>query len=68
MKIYISHSKALNFKQDLYQPIRESYLNSEHEIILPHEVYEEAKDFITKEIIKTSDVVIAEVSFPATGQ
>jgi nucleoside 2-deoxyribosyltransferase len=68
MKIYVSHAKKLNFKAELYQPLRESSLNSEHEIILPHEVYEEAKDFVTKDIIKACDVVIAEVSFPATGQ
>lgn len=67
MKIYIGHSKELNFKDDLYLPIRESQLNSEHEIILPHEIYQEASDFVTKDIIKTCDVMVAEVSFPATG-
>ncbi|MEW6408192.1 MAG: hypothetical protein AB1465_05905 [Patescibacteria group bacterium] len=67
MKIYIEHSKELNFKEDLYLPIRESQLNSEHEIILPHEIYQEASDFVTKDIIKTCDVMVAEVSFPATG-
>ena len=67
MKIYISHSKELNFKEELYQPIRESQLNSEHEIILPHELYEEATNFVTRDIIKTCDVMIAEVSFAATG-
>ena len=67
MKIYIGHSKELNFKDDLYLPIRESQLNSENEIILPHEIYQEASDFVTKDIIKTCDVMVAEVSFPATG-
>jgi hypothetical protein len=67
MKIYIGHSKELNFKDDLYLPIRESQLNSEHEIILPHKIYQEASDFVTKDIIKTCDVMVAEVSFPATG-
>lgn len=67
MKIYIGHSKELNFREELYLPIRESRLNSEHEIILPHEIYQEANDFVTKDIIKTCDVMIAEVSFPATG-
>jgi hypothetical protein len=67
MKIYIGHSKELNFKDDLYLPIRESQLNSKHEIILPHEIYKEVSDFITKDIIKTCDVMVAEVSFPATG-
>lgn len=67
MKIYIGHSKELNFKDDLYSPIRESQLNSEHEIILPHEIHQEASDFVTKDIIKTCDVMVAEASFPATG-
>ena len=67
MKIYIGHSKELNFKEELYLPIRESQLNSKHEIILPHEFYQEASDFVTKDIIKTCDVMIAEVSFPSTG-
>jgi hypothetical protein len=67
MKIYIGHSREFNFKDDLYLPLRESRLNSEHEIILPHEIYQEAGDFVTKDIIKTCDVMVAEVSFPATG-
>jgi nucleoside 2-deoxyribosyltransferase len=67
MKIYVGHSKELNFKDELYLPLRESQLNSVHEIILPHEIYQEAGDFTTKNIIKTCDVMIAEVSFPTTG-
>ncbi len=57
----------MNFKDDLYLPIRKSQLNSEYEIILPHEIYQEANDFVTKDIIKTCDLMVAEVSFPATG-
>lgn len=67
MKIYIGHSKKFNFKEELYLPIRESKLNSEHEMILPHEIDEETSVFITKDIIKTCDLMIAEVTFPATG-
>lgn len=63
MKIYIGHSTELNFKEELYLPIRESQLNSEYEIILPHE----ASDFVTKDTIKTCDVMVADVSFPSTG-
>ncbi len=57
----------MNYKEELYLPIRESKLNSENEIILPHEIYQEASDFVTKDIIKKCDVMVAEVSFPATG-
>lgn len=67
MKIYIGHSKELNFKEELYLSIRESQLNSEHEITLPHEMHQEGSDFVTKDIIKTCDVIVAEVSFPSTG-
>lgn len=67
MKIYIGHSKKFNFKEELYLPIRESKLSSEHEIILPHEIDQETSVFITKDIIKTCDLMIAEVTFPATG-
>lgn len=67
MKIYIGHSREFNYKEELYKPIRNSRLNDEHEIIFPHEVHEEAKDFVTRDIIKTCDVMVAEVSFPATG-
>ena len=65
MKIYIAHSKNFDYKNELYVPLRNSRLNSQHEIFLPHE----ADQFInTKEVIGKSDVVIAEVSYPATGE
>lgn len=67
MKIYIGHSKKLDFMKELYQPLRESRLNSEHELILPHEIHQEASDFVTRDIIKTCDLMIAEVSLPAIG-
>jgi len=66
MKIYISHSKKFDYKNELYKPLRESKLNQNHEIILPHEIYDNAKDFISKDIIKTCDLLIAEVSDKAT--
>jgi nucleoside 2-deoxyribosyltransferase len=64
MKIYFGHSKSFDFKKDLYQPIRSSNLNSQHEIIFPHETDE----FInSKDIIKDCDLIIAEGTYPATG-
>lgn len=64
MKIYFGHSKNFDFKKELYQPIRNSKLNSQHEIIFPHETDE----FInSKNIIKDCDLVLAEVSYLATG-
>jgi hypothetical protein len=65
MKIFITHSSNYNFKEELYLPLRNSELNKKHEIFLPQEKgYEE----ITKDIIKNSDLIIAEVSYPSTGQ
>jgi len=64
MKIYIGHSREFDFKNELYKPIRESNLNSEHEIIFPHE---DEKEFITKDVIESCDLMIAEVSYPSIG-
>jgi nucleoside 2-deoxyribosyltransferase len=64
MKIYVGHSKVFDFKKNLYEPIRSSRLNSQHEIIFPHETDE----FInSKDMIKNCDLMIAEVTYLATG-
>lgn len=65
MNIFVSHSSNFDFKNELYIPLRKSELNNLHTIFLPHE---KETDLVTKDIIKTSDIVIAEVSFPSTGQ
>lgn len=67
LKVYISHSRKFNFKHYLYAPIRASVILCEkYEIILPHEISDEP--FLTKEFLRTCDAVVAEVSYPATGQ
>jgi hypothetical protein len=48
----------------LYKPLRESKLNDDDYITLPHETDEH---FDTHQIIKDADIVFAEVSYPATG-
>ena len=65
MKIYISHSREFDYLNELYKPIRESILNSQHEFFLPHE---NNRSIITKEVIKDSKLIVAEISFPSTGQ
>ncbi len=65
MKIYISHVKESDFLDGLYKPIKESELYSKHEFFFPHDSNELVN---TKDIIKNSALVIAEVSQPATGQ
>ena len=64
MKIFIAHASSYDYKNELYLLIRKSYLNNEHEIILP---IENGREVITKEMIKSCDLVIAEVSYPSTG-
>ncbi len=65
MKIYVSHLRDYDFLNELYNPLKNSKLNSEHEFFLPHEG---GKHINTKDILKTSNLVLAEVSFPSTGQ
>ncbi|CAN5120855.1 hypothetical protein BH09PAT1_BH09PAT1_6380 [soil metagenome] len=68
MNIYISHSRKFDFKNDLYAPIKASELASKNHFILPHDKTEEL--FNTKELFhsKGCELVIAEVSYPSTGQ
>lgn len=68
MKIYISHSREFNYTEELYKPLKESDISVIHEIILPHETHDHPTDFVTRDIIKHVDILIAEVSYPSTGQ
>ncbi|MCL9971911.1 MAG: nucleoside 2-deoxyribosyltransferase [Candidatus Pacebacteria bacterium] len=64
MKIYISHPNSIDFKTILYEPLKASELSQKHEFFLPHD---EGRDENTKEVIRTSGLLIAEVSEPSTG-
>lgn len=68
MKIYISHSRKFDFKKELYEPIKNSDLVSQHEFIFPHD--ESDAPYPTRELLQSGTVgmVIAEVSFPGTDQ
>lgn len=65
-KIYVTHSTSFDFKKELYEPIRSSSLDSSYEITLPHENSDE--QFNSKDYMKDCDLIIAEVSYPSTGQ
>jgi nucleoside 2-deoxyribosyltransferase len=65
MKIVVCHPKHFDYNLELYQPLRESALNLEHEILLPHDPPD--KDINTKDEIEAADLVVAEVSLPGTG-
>lgn len=64
MKIYIGHSNEWNYEEKLYEPIINSKLYKEHEIIFPHQ---NGTSFNTEQTIEDSDLFIAEVSIPSLG-
>jgi hypothetical protein len=64
MKIYVCHSTAFDYEAELYEPLKREFATM-HEIILPHD---SGADFNSSEVIKTSDIVLAEASYPSTGQ
>lgn len=66
MKIYISHSSNYDYINEIYKPIIESNISKNNNFFFPHE--NKDKVINTKEIISSYDLVIAEVSFPSTGQ
>ncbi|HEY4511243.1 MAG TPA: hypothetical protein VJH55_00145 [Candidatus Paceibacterota bacterium] len=66
MKIYISHSRGqFDYKNGLYLPLRQSKLNSEYEIMFPHETSDEPFDSFP--LLDSLGLFGAEVSFPSTG-
>lgn len=64
MKIYISHSSEYDYINKIYNPIKKSSLTENNNLVLTHE----SKIMNTKEVISNSNLVIAEVSIPSTGQ
>jgi hypothetical protein len=67
MKIYVAHSTSFDYKSELYLPIRQSDLNSQHDFILPHESSNEPYDSNSLFTTAQVDLVLAEVSYPSTG-
>ncbi len=66
MRIYIAHSSNFDFRTELYIPIKESTLGTEHTFLLPHDASDAL--FSSRELFANGcDLVIAEVSFPSTG-
>lgn len=65
MKIYIAHSKKMDYINDLYKPLRNDSFFKDHELILPHEKSENSSN--TREFYKNIDAFIADCSEGATG-
>ena len=68
MTIYISHSRKFDFHKELYAVLQDSELAKKHTFILPHAESNESYDTRTFFQSETCDLVIAEVSYPSTGQ
>src|SRR5690349_14026188 len=66
MNIYISHSSAYDYENDLYEPFKTSQLSKTHDFFLPHEPQNLDTDAKTQ--LKQTDVLVAEASLPSTGQ
>jgi hypothetical protein len=66
MNIYISHSSAYDYENELYKPIKESELAQTHHFFLPHEPENLNTDAKTE--LKMMDLLVAESSLPSTGQ
>lgn len=62
MKIYFAHSKDLENQEEIYSKLESL---SEHEFIFPYR--DSSVPLNSKEIIKTVDLILAEVSNPSTG-
>ncbi|HRI36065.1 MAG TPA: hypothetical protein PK765_03185 [bacterium] len=65
MRVYVCHSKDLDYRETLYRPVRERFADSRHEIIFPYELCDIPKDSLG--VIRSCDLMVAEVSFPSTG-
>jgi hypothetical protein len=66
LKIYVGHPSSIQFRKELYRPLKESSLSNEHELVFPHEDSErpfDSKTFLKEE----ADLFIAKVSEPSTG-
>jgi nucleoside 2-deoxyribosyltransferase len=66
MKIYLAHATKMDYQNDLYQPLQESTLWSEHTWVLSHATGTDIT-FDSRPVIKDCDLMIADVSVPSTG-
>lgn len=66
MKIYFSHARRTNYEKELYEPIKKSDLVKKHQFIFS---YNGNQEINTEKLFrcKDCDLMIAEVSLPATG-
>lgn len=64
--VYFGHARSFDYEKEWYEPIRNLVLESETEVLLPHDAEGESRS--TKELFeKGCDLFVAEVSYPSTG-
>ncbi|MBQ9792792.1 MAG: nucleoside 2-deoxyribosyltransferase [Clostridia bacterium] len=62
MNISISHSTSFDFEKELYEPIQKSFRLRKHKFFFPEDRVKNTRD-----VIKSCDIMIADVSYPSTG-
>lgn len=65
-RVYVSHSTSFDYKNKLYAVLSDSELNNNYIFILPHKKGGKVANSI--KLIIECDLVLAEVSYPSTGQ
>lgn len=65
MKVYVSHSSSFDYQNGLYAPLVQQFGDTV-EFYFPHDEIHEGEN--SREAIRSSDLVLAEVSYPSTGQ
>ena len=65
MRIYVAHSKKMNYMDLLYKPLREDEFFKDYELILPHETSDKFTN--SRDFYKTLDIFIADCSEKGTG-
>ena len=65
MRIYVAHPTSVDYKHDIYEPLRRDSFFSQHELILPHEESSEITNM--RSYYRNVDIAIAECSKPSTG-
>ncbi|HAU28753.1 MAG TPA: hypothetical protein DCW68_01400 [Rhodospirillaceae bacterium] len=65
MKVYCVHSRAFDFRNAYYKPLAQLAKATGHTFIFPHEQEDAVQN--SQDIIRSCDLVVAEVSFPSIG-
>ena len=65
MKVYLAHSKKVDYINELYKPIKDAFFLKGYNFIFPHEKNSESLNGF--DFYKTIDIMVAEVSASGTG-